>query len=242
MSVSEIFKETKKSLDGKWGIAIAAFLVYLIITLGMQAIPVIGNIASLALSGPLAVGLCIFNLALIRNQNPSISLLFKGFDLFLPSMWTYLAIILIVFLGSLIFGGFLIISLMPYTDLASLENIEPEELYHLLFNGAPLAVILIFFIIAFLFHLHISQAYFLVAEKKIGGFKPLGLSSKIMKGHKMSLFIILLVFGLASAILLTITFGFGIIVIGPFTLAALAIFYDKINPQENYESNNLDLS
>ena len=80
----ELMRLAWQSLEGKWGLAIGVTFVYMILVTGIQYIPPylyapyfkIGNIFSLIIAGPMALGFMTFLLALSRNKNAEFSQIF----------------------------------------------------------------------------------------------------------------------------------------------------------------------
>ena len=82
-------RNAKDQLRGKWGLAIAAFIISAIIpciisVIGSvaesNAIITIGIIVAVIITGPLMYGLCTFILNMVRGNDASISDIFAGFN------------------------------------------------------------------------------------------------------------------------------------------------------------------
>lgn len=97
-----LMKQARETLKGKWGFVIGVFVIYILFTVVVQFIPLVGRIVSLLISGPLALGITIFSLAISRNQNARLEQIFEGFNRFVTSLWTYLLILIFVILWSLL--------------------------------------------------------------------------------------------------------------------------------------------
>ena len=117
----QIMKAARKSLAGKWGLAIGTLLVYYLIT-SIQYIPFetllsavfgeslevvsfnktivglhadrFGFLLLLVIGGPLALGLATFELNISRNKEATFSQLFKGFNDFGTAFRAYLLLTL----------------------------------------------------------------------------------------------------------------------------------------------------
>jgi uncharacterized membrane protein len=89
-------------LNGNWIKCVLALLVYLAIAMIIVAIPILGIIASIVLSGPFLFGLTSYALRIKRGETPSIESLFDGFKNFLTSFLLYLLISIFTFLWSLL--------------------------------------------------------------------------------------------------------------------------------------------
>jgi len=97
-----LMQKARESLKGKWGLAIGTFVVYILITIALQKIPIIGPIASLIVSGPLALGLAIFSLSISRNQDAKLEQIFQGFNNFGTALGASLLISLFIILWMLL--------------------------------------------------------------------------------------------------------------------------------------------
>jgi len=75
-----LMQQARESLAGKWGQAIGAMVVYLLLMIAIQLIPLAGAIIALLIGGPMAIGLATYSLALARNEDANINLLFEGFN------------------------------------------------------------------------------------------------------------------------------------------------------------------
>ena len=103
-----IMKQGVASLKGKWGLAITGTIVVLIISmvLGISGVFMIGagNILSLIITPPLVIGLCIFSLNIVRDNNPKVD------NIFLPFKTNWInAIIAYILLAFLVAVGFILL-------------------------------------------------------------------------------------------------------------------------------------
>ena len=97
-----LMKMARESLKGKWGLAIGTSVVYLLVILALQMIPFIGWIASLLISGPMALGFALFWLSLSRNQDAKLEQLFSGFNRFGTAFVAYLLMTIFTLLWMLL--------------------------------------------------------------------------------------------------------------------------------------------
>ena len=130
-----------KSLTGKWGIAIGAWLIFFILTdfqMGWKwqgddggDYKVSLKIIGLIIGGPLSLGYTALILLISRNQKPDFAILFSGFKRFGDSFAAYLLMFIFTILWFLllIIPGF--IALLRYSQtyyiLLEDENIGPLE-------------------------------------------------------------------------------------------------------------------
>lgn len=101
MNISELMKSSKEALEGKWGLVIGTFLVYMLLAGGLQVFPMMGGIVSLLIAGPFAVGLSKFSLHISRNEEARFEDIFSGFINFLNAFLAYV-IMTIIIVGGMI--------------------------------------------------------------------------------------------------------------------------------------------
>ena len=136
-----LMTQALKSLTGKWGIAIGAWLVFFILTdfhIGWEwtgndggNYKVALKIVGLIIAGPLSLGYTTLILLISRNKKPDFAILFSGFKRFVVSFGANLlmSIFIILWLLLLIIPG--IIAYLRYSQtfyiLSEDENIGPLE-------------------------------------------------------------------------------------------------------------------
>lgn len=106
-----LMQQARESLEGKWGLSAVTFLVYLLISGSIQVTSnvyestgtkVSLNILSLIIGGPIALGIAIFSLAIVRNQKAKTSQIFEGFNNFGLAISAYFLQILLILLWMLL--------------------------------------------------------------------------------------------------------------------------------------------
>ena len=97
-----LMKMARESLKNKWGLAIGTFVVYLLINVIIQVIPIVGPITSLIITGPFTLGLVIFSLSISRNQETKLEDIFQGFNNFGTALGAYLLMALFTLLWTLL--------------------------------------------------------------------------------------------------------------------------------------------
>ena len=126
-----LMQQAWADLSGKWGIGALATLIYLVITIGIQNIPLLGPIASLIISGPMALGFTIFMLAISRKEEAKIGQIFDGFKNFGTALAAYLLIGLLVCLWLLLLIIPGIIAALAYSQtffiIADNKDINPID-------------------------------------------------------------------------------------------------------------------
>jgi uncharacterized membrane protein len=98
----DIMTFARSRLTRNWGVSVATFLVYLVITLGLGAIPIIGWIAGFIIAGPLLVGLHGFSLAVTRGNEATVEQLFGGFPFFANGLVAYILALVFTCLWTLL--------------------------------------------------------------------------------------------------------------------------------------------
>jgi len=126
-----LMQMARESLKGKWGLAIGTLIVYFLITVVLQIIPIIGPIAMLILTGPLSVGLAIFSLSISRNKEAKLEQIFKGFNNFGTAFVAYILMVVFIVLWALLLiipGIIAAISYsMTFYILADDDKISPMD-------------------------------------------------------------------------------------------------------------------
>ncbi|NLX76160.1 MAG: DUF975 family protein [Clostridiaceae bacterium] len=96
----ELKFRARMALTGRWGSAVLAMIVYLLLAMGCGMIPIIGTIL---LVPPLEFGLYIVFLKFYRENDTRLENLFSGFNMFGKVLAVYWLSALYVFLWSLLF-------------------------------------------------------------------------------------------------------------------------------------------
>jgi uncharacterized membrane protein len=97
-----LMQRARESLSGKWGLAVGAFFVYVLIMLVLGKIPKVGGIINLIIGGPLVLGLTFFSLAISRNTGAKFEQIFEGFKEFGRALSAYLLMGIFVILWALL--------------------------------------------------------------------------------------------------------------------------------------------
>jgi uncharacterized membrane protein len=102
---STLAQMARESLSGKWGLAVLATLVYLIVITGVQLLNEIDSflaIVSIIIAGPMALGYTSFSLNISRNKEAMVEDVFSGFQNFGTSLGAYLLMLIFILLWSLL--------------------------------------------------------------------------------------------------------------------------------------------
>lgn len=98
----ELRAAAREQLKGKWGLAILITFIASLIGGLLGAIPYAGVIISILISGPLALGVAMCFLKIIRKEDVKLENLFDGFKNFKTSFLAQLLISIFTFLWSLL--------------------------------------------------------------------------------------------------------------------------------------------
>ena len=122
---TQIMSEARASLDGKWPLAIGTFLILLLISMGAALIPYAGQVITILMAGPLAVGAAFFALNIVKDQVAKTDDLFFSFNNNLGnSILAYLLILVFAFIGFilLIIPGIIVALALSQTWFILAEN------------------------------------------------------------------------------------------------------------------------
>lgn len=134
ISVTEnrvLMAQARESLRGKWGLAIGAFIMFAVVVCFAQIIPFVGEIISFLVAGPMTLGWAVFALALARNENARLEMVFDGFQNLGAALGVYLLAAIFIVLWSLLLIVPGIIAALAYSQiyyiLADDKRIGPLE-------------------------------------------------------------------------------------------------------------------
>ncbi|MFQ5568810.1 MAG: hypothetical protein ACE5G0_03990 [Rhodothermales bacterium] len=113
----EIFKQ---NIGGFIGFILLVFLINLV----LGFIPIIGGLASIAISGPLGVGIFIVSAKIMKEEPYEFGDFFKGFNFFLPLLLASLVVGILVVLGMilLIIPGIYLAIAYTFTNMLIVER------------------------------------------------------------------------------------------------------------------------
>lgn len=245
-SASEIRSAARTALSGHWADGALLAFIYLLISwtfsrfcfVCLEAIYLgVGSLASFPLL-PLGWGFCIMFLLNRRGVEGSFNIghLFDGYKdfkrIFPVLFMRELYVILWALPGAIVY--FVILWFVLRYDMVCISSPNPSCVWEG-DGGDPTDADLIEWVIvlipalipAFIKSLSYSMTPFILYDKKEMGTKAIDLSMKMMKGHKMALFILYLTFT-GWGILCIFTLGIGYIWFVPYMNASLAEFYEEV--------------
>ncbi len=255
-SASEIRSAARAALSGRWADGVLLTFIYQLISwffsricfVRLEAIYLgVGSLASFLLL-PLGWGFCIMYLLNRRGVEGSFNIghLFDGYKdfkrIFPVLFMRELYVILWALLGAIVY--FVILWFVLRYDMVCISSPNPSCVWEG-DGGYPTDADLIEWVIvlipalipAFIKSLSYSMTPFILYDKKEMGTKAIDLSMKMMKGHKMELFILYLTF-IGWGILCIFTIGIGYFWLVPYINASLAGFYEEV--KADYEQSACD--
>ncbi|MDR0711793.1 MAG: DUF975 family protein [Prevotellaceae bacterium] len=122
-----LMAQARASLSGKWGIAVCAALVYMLLVGPSSLIPYYLGTAAIALiAGPFVLGLSMFFLALARGEEVQFEQIFKGFNYFGTALAAYLLVLVFTLLWMLLLIVPGIIASISYSQIFFILADNPE--------------------------------------------------------------------------------------------------------------------
>jgi len=221
--ISDLLSLAWHALEGRWGLAIGFALLLWLLQAGCGLVPYAGFLAGLLLTGPFTLGGAIFFLTFIRRGQAELGMLFAGFHNFGSALGAYLLMIafalgwaLLPALAGGIFG--LVVGRMVSPDVGLATG---------LIVGAPGLVV-----VAVWVGLRYSQTFYLLADSpSLGAYGAISRSVQVMRGNKLRLLGLGLLFGLVGLVclvILCIGWVFLLVFVMPFMGVAYACFHDDL--------------
>ena len=182
-------------------------------------------IVNLGIYGITAYGYTNVSLKISRRQGATIDALFEGFRGFKRMMNTIKAMLLIC-LYSGMWIPLVLLFIMGFLEESGRDSGE----------GLVIALLVLLFIsfvaIIIAYFSYAMTYYVMIDHPEYGALQAMKESKKIMKGHKMDLFLLWLSF-IGWAILAFIPFGLGFLWLSPYFSTTTAHFYQKISKGES---------
>lgn len=122
----ELKTRAKQSMKGNMGMLIVCMIIVSALTGVCSAIPYVGMIASICITGPLTLGSAYIYLNLTRGYGPDVNVLFSGFQRFTDTLVLTLLISIFTFLWSLLFIVPGIIKAISYSQAYYILAEHPE--------------------------------------------------------------------------------------------------------------------
>lgn len=204
------------------------------------AVSIANGVAGVFTSGPLAYGSSKFFLCTQRNQDANFEMLGDGFNRYGKTFLTGLALMLFMFLWSLvIIVPQIIFSVcLVWIRMDMAQTIVPSIL-----ALTCCAIMLIMCWLPIVKSLSYRMTFYVMVDFNLSGRKAISKSVELMKGYKAKLFRLGLSF-FGWYLLSSLTFGIGAIFLAPYVEATVAEFYAElldchgITPEQSPENDD----
>ena len=246
MKLSEIRREAREALTGKWSKGVCILLAYLLITFaigfvigffsGNSFLSLLLTIAQLVISVPLSFGLTLAFLKIKRNEEIKafgfIDLAVDNFSIAWKiigrTLLKMIIPIIVLIIAILIYAGMIVFSTMQAfagdAGAAGIGLIIAIVIY--------IAAIIYVTAVALLYSLTIYIAH---DNKEKSALEIVEESARLMKGNRWKIILLELSF-IGWAILASFTFGIGYLWLLPYMQVAMVCFYDRLaQPKANEE-------
>ena len=213
----ELKQHAKEQLRGKVGILFLCGVIYLAISLGISIIPVISFIGVFVLIPPIELGLTKVYMDITYGKPAQVATLFSGFSQFGQSILTYLLLIGLSLLVS-------ILTLLPFIVLLVL-GIEVDSI-GMVYGAAVWYFVAIIFL--YYFALGFSFIFYIMAEEpELSALDIVKTSWRMIKGHRWDYIILTLSF-LPWILLGAVTLGIAMIWVAPYIQLTFINFYHNL--------------
>lgn len=219
----DLMKTAREALVGRWGAAVGATVVYLLLMIAASAIPFLNILLNLLVVGPLMVGLCAFFLAMSRRRVAGIELLFDGFKQFGTAFLSYLLIGLLIFAWMLPALAVALVT-MAGVIVGAVRGVPPDPSRLLLVVPLYLAAL----IPAMIAQYRYFMTFYVISEMPgVGPMEAIRHSKQMMHGNKWKLFCLQWRF-FGWILLCVLSLGIGFLWLFPYMMTSVSCFYDDL--------------
>ncbi len=218
----DLMQMARESLQGQWGIAIGAALLYQVILTGIQFVPYLGTIVILLIAGPMLFGFNRFFIKVARKESPDIGQLFDGFKFFGKSLGAYLLVCLFMILWSLL------MVLPAIVAAIAIPAIQSNSANGIFFVPLLIGIFMFGLWPVIRAGLSYSQVFYILSDNPTtGAYEAIQLSVSMMDGLKWKLFCLGFRF-IGWSLLALLTCGIGFLWLYPYMMTSYAHFYDDV--------------
>ncbi len=123
----DLTRRAREAMRGNWGLGIGVMLLHLIMTQAVSnLVPVIGPFVVLFITAPLAVGIALVYLNIVRDNGPEVGQLFGGFSSFWNALGVYFLSTIFILLWTLLLIIPGIIASLAYSQVYFLLADHPD--------------------------------------------------------------------------------------------------------------------
>ncbi|MBU4273541.1 MAG: DUF975 family protein [Planctomycetes bacterium] len=219
LDLGEVFSRTWTIFKPNWGSCLVVVVLVWSMGFGVNLmsglIPIVGSLIAMVFQTWIGIGMALYFLKTARGQKVEIGEIFTGWPYFLKILLAAILLMLIVL-------GIFVICALP--SLIALL-ISKEAALILLIVGAAVAFLVIVYVM-----LVISQYYYLILDRDVDVIESFMMSRDLMKGNKLTLFVIGLLCGLIAIVAMLPLF-LGLLVAVPFFALMYPVIYLTITGQ-----------
>lgn len=221
-------------IKSRYWLFFAMCIVQIIIVIVANAIPYIGSILNILISGALLCGIYMALLQQRRNENAPFSLMFEGFSqIFQTSIITLISSIPWLVFGAVMYFFIAFPKIQPNPN-------NPTEIFNTIFNRAFIVPFILGYLTVFLFSLVFSILLFfalpLIADRNLGIGETIKLSVAAALHNVGGLFLLLILEMLLS-FAGVFACGIGILFVIPVIYAANIVAYQSVFPDSHTTIN-----
>ena len=204
------------------------------------AVSIANGVAGVFTSGPLAYGSSKFFLCMQRNQDANFEMLGDGFNRYGKTFLTGLALMLFMFLWSLVI---IVPQIISYVCLVWIRMDMAQTIVPPILALVCAAIMAIICWLPIVKSLSYSMTFYVMVDFNLSGRNAISKSVELMKGYKAKLFRLGLSF-FGWYLLSSLTFGIGAIFLAPYVQATVAEFYAElldchgITPEQSPENDD----
>lgn len=204
------------------------------------AVSIANGVAGVFTSGPLAYGSSKFFLCTQRNQDANFEMLGDGFNRYGKTFLTGLALLLFMFLWSLVI---IVPQIIFSVCLAWIRMDMAQTIVPSILALVCAAIMAIMCWLPIVKSLSYRMTFYVMVDFNLSGRKAISKSVELMKGYKAKLFRLGLSF-FGWYLLSSLTFGIGAIFLAPYVEATVAEFYAElldchgITPEQSPENDD----
>ena len=204
------------------------------------AVSIANGVAGVFTSGPLAYGSSKFFLCTQRNQDANFEMLGDGFNRYGKTFLTGLALMLFMFLWSLVI---IVPQIIFSVCLAWIRMDMAQTIVPSILALVCAAIMAIMCWLPIVKSLSYSLTFYVMVDFNLSGTEAISKSVELMKGYKAKLFRLGLSF-FGWYLLSSLTFGIGAIFLAPYVEATVAEFYAElldchgITPEQSPENDD----
>ena len=190
----------------------------------------IGGLVPIVLLGPVMVGIFLCLQRRQRNQPVEFSLLFKGFDQFVPGLVVAVLKVLPIFILMVPYYIFVFAVMATRMPRAGYPSPDESRQFMLSFFGVETVFFLMIMLVSILLEIFFMFAFPLVADRKMSGLDAVKLSFRAAKANFGGVLGLVLLNGLFSIVGLLCCIV-GLYFYLPVSLAAQAVAYRRVFPE-----------